>query len=72
MDSIKFEAEVRQVKSMADKSYNLILNIPEYELEQARELMGMLLDHVAVAIVKVSDSNNQDKPTKRVSKRGSI
>jgi N-acetylmuramic acid 6-phosphate (MurNAc-6-P) etherase len=72
MDSIKFEAEVRQVKSMADRSYNLILNIPEYELEQARELMGMLLDHVAVAIVVVSDSNNQDKPTKRVSKRGSI
>ena len=59
MDSIKFEAEVRQVKSMADRSYNLILNIPEYELEQARELMGMLLDHVAVAIVKIGDSENQ-------------
>jgi len=59
MDSIKFEAEVRQVKSMADRSYNLILNIPEYELEQARELMGMLLDHVAVAIVKVA--KNDDK-----------
>jgi hypothetical protein len=57
MDSIKFEAEVRQVKSMADRSYNLILNIPEYELEQARELMGMLLDHVAVAIIKVSESD---------------
>jgi len=59
MDSIKFEAEVRQVKSMADRSYNLILNIPEYELEQARELMGMLLDHVAVAIVKVSENNKE-------------
>ena len=57
MDSIKFEAEVRQVKSMADRSYNLILNIPEYELEQARELMGMLLDHVAVAIVIVKESD---------------
>ena len=54
---VKFEAEVRQVKSMADKSFNLILNIPEYEIEQARELMGMLLDHVAVAILKVSDSD---------------
>ena len=70
--AVKFEAELRQVKSMADRSYNLILNIPEYEIEQARELMGMLLDHVAVAIVIVSDSNNKDKPTKRVSKRGSI
>jgi hypothetical protein len=57
IDPVKFEAEVRQVKSMVDKSFNLILNIPEYEIEQARELMGMLLDHVAVAILKVSDSD---------------
>ena len=57
MDSIKFEAELRSVKSMSDRSYNLILNIPEYELEQARELMGMLLDHVAVAIVIVKESD---------------
>jgi len=70
--AVKFEAELRQVKSMTDKSFNLILNIPEYEIDQARALMGMLLDHVAVAIVIVSDSNNKDKPTKRVSKRGSI
>ena len=55
--TVKFEAELRQVKSMADKSFNLILNIPEYEIEQARELIGMLLDHVAVAIIKVSESD---------------
>ena len=66
---MKFEAELRQVKSMADRSYNLILNIPEYEIDQARELMGMLLDHVAVAIVKL-ESESQYKPTKRINKRG--
>ena len=58
--AVKFEAELRQVKSMADKSFNLILNIPEYEIEQARELMGMLLDHVAVAIVKVAKSDDKE------------
>ena len=67
MDSIKFEAEIRNIKSCADRSYNLILNIPEYELEQARELMGMLLDHVAVAIVKVDSSKS--KPDSRKTNR---
>ena len=55
---VKFDAELRQVKSMADRSYNLTLNIPEYNLEQARELMGWLLDHVAVAIIRVSETEN--------------
>ena len=55
--AVKFEAELRQVKSMTDKSFNLILNIPEYEIDQARALMGMLLDHVAVAIVIVKESD---------------
>ena len=57
-EPVKFEAELRQVKSMADRSYNLTLNIPEYNLEQAQELMGWLLDHVAVAIVRVGESEN--------------
>ena len=52
-EPIRFDAEVRQIKSMADGSFNLIINIPEYNLEQAQELMGWLRDQVAVAIVKV-------------------
>lgn len=57
-ESIKFDAEVRQIKSMADGSFNLIINIPEYNLEQAQELMGWLRDQIAVAIVRVSETEN--------------
>lgn len=55
-EPIRFDAEVRQIKSMADRSFNLVLNIPEYQIEESQKLMKMLLDHVAVAIVRVSES----------------
>jgi hypothetical protein len=62
-EPIRFDAEVRQIKSMADGSFNLIINIPEYNLEQAQELMGWLRDQIAVAIVRVNDGkkNNTNK-----------
>jgi hypothetical protein len=50
--AVEFEAEVRQIKSMADHSFNLTLNIPEYCLPQAQEMMGWLLDQVKVAIIR--------------------
>ena len=53
MTAIHFDAEVRQIKTMVDHSFNVTLNIPEYNLEQVQELMGMLGDMVAVAIVKI-------------------
>lgn len=56
-DPIRFDAEVRQIKSMSDGSFNLIINIPEYNLEQAQELMGWLRDMVAVAMVSVDDGD---------------
>jgi len=33
--AIEYEAQVRQVKTMADHSFNVTLNLPEYEAEQA-------------------------------------
>jgi hypothetical protein len=57
-EPVRFDAEVRQIKSMADGSFNLIINIPEYNLEQAQELMGWLRDQIAVAIVRVSETEN--------------
>jgi hypothetical protein len=60
MDAIHFDAEVRMVKSMVDHTYNVVLNIPEYNLEQVQELMGMLGEMIAVAMVKV-DKNDGDK-----------
>ena len=65
MEAIHFDAELRQIKSMADLTFNIVINVPEYNLEQVQQLMGMLGDMVAVAMIEA------DKPPeKRVSKRG--
>ena len=50
--AVEFEAELRQVKSMADHSFNVTLNVPEYCLPQVKELMGWLADEVKVVIAK--------------------
>ena len=49
--AVEFEAEVRQVKSMADGTYNIVLNVPEYCLPQVQTMMGWLkeLVHIVMA-----------------------
>mgnify|MGYP007071571207 CR=1 FL=1 len=49
--AIKFDAQVRQVKSMADHSINLTLNLPEYHADKAAVLLRHIDDLVAVALV---------------------
>lgn len=66
--TINFDAELRSIKSMADHTFNVILNIPEYNIEQVQTMMTMLGDMVAVAMVKANGED--DKLKKRVSKRG--
>ena len=53
--AVEFEAEMRQVKSMADGTYNITINVPEYCLEQVQVLMGWLKE--LLQIVAVKDSN---------------
>lgn len=50
--AVEFEAELRQVKSMADGTYNIVLNVPEYCLSQVQTMMGWLKDLVQVVMVK--------------------
>ena len=50
--AVEFEAEMRQVKSMADGTYNVVLNVPEYCLPQVQTMMGWLKDLVQVVMVK--------------------
>ena len=50
--AVEFEAELRQIRSMADHTYNVTLNVPEYCLPQVKELMGWLADEVKVVIAK--------------------
>lgn len=58
-EPVRFDAEVRQIKSMADKSFNLVLNIPEYNKERVKQLTDWLLDQVAVAIIKVNGNEEE-------------
>lgn len=50
--AVEFEAELRQVKSMADSTYNIVLNVPEYCLPQVQTMMGWLKDLVKVVMVE--------------------
>ena len=50
--AVEFEAELRQIRSMADHTYNVTLNVPEYCLPQVKEMMGWLAEQVKVIIAK--------------------
>lgn len=52
--AVKFEAEVRQVKTMADFTVNVTLNLPEYCREQAKELIDWQGDVIQVAAVNMA------------------
>ena len=56
-DPIRFDAEIRQIKSLVDRSFNIILNVPEYQKDQVKLMMDLLNDMVAVAMVKVSETD---------------
>lgn len=49
--AVEFEAEVRQIKSMADGSYNVTLNLPENMLPQTKIMLGWLLRMVKGVLV---------------------
>lgn len=49
--AVELEAEMRQVKSMADGTYNVVLNVPEYCLPQVQAMMGWLKSLVKVVMV---------------------
>ena len=68
--TIHFDAELRQIRSMADHTFNVIINVPEYNIEQVQQMVTMLGDMVAVAMVKAD--GEADEPKKRVSKRGKL
>ena len=50
--AVELEAEMRQVKSMADGTYNIVLNVPEYCLPQVQTMMGWLKELVRVVMAK--------------------
>lgn len=58
--TIYFDAEIRSIKTCVDHSFMLQLNIPEYNVEQVQEMMTMLGDMVAVAMVKAGDDKSKE------------
>jgi len=56
--AVEFEAEMRQVKSMADGTYNIVLNVPEYCLPQVQTMMGWLKSLVTIVMAKDGDLGN--------------
>ena len=49
--AVELDAEMRQVKSMADGTYNVVLNVPEYCLPQVQTMMGWLNSLVKLVMV---------------------
>ena len=60
-EAIRFDAEVRQIRSMADHTFNVILNVPEYNIDQVKRMMDLMNDMVAVAMVEVSGEKDESK-----------
>ena len=51
--AVELEAQVWQIKSLTtDNTYHVVLNVPEYCLEQVKVLMGWLKDSVKVVIAQ--------------------
>ena len=59
-EPLVFDAEIRQVKSMVDRTFNLTLNLPEYAADQASELMKHIGEYGRVAVQIETESKPFD------------
>jgi len=48
--AVEIEAELRQIKTMADGTFNVTLNLPEYCSEQVKVMLDWLLTQVRVVM----------------------
>ena len=60
MCRMKFSAEVRQVKTMADGTVNVTINLPEYHLSEAQAIMAMIGDMVSVELKLESKKDREE------------
>lgn len=60
---VEIRAELRQIKTMADRSVNLILNLPEDCTEQVKVLLDWLGLEVGVVIANI-ESGQDERPGK--------
>jgi hypothetical protein len=50
--AVKFEAEIRQVKSMVDHSVCVTLNLPEYSINEATWFLKKIGSSVSCVVVE--------------------
>jgi len=48
--AVEIDAELRQIKTMADGTVNVILNIPEYCMPQAQQMLEWIKEQVRAVI----------------------
>jgi len=58
---MRFEAEVRQVKTLVDRSINVTLNLPEYQLAEAMALMALINDMIIVDCSVIAGQIHDDR-----------
>jgi len=52
--AVEIRAEVRQIRTMADHTVNVVLNLPEDCLEQAKALLGWQGDEIKAVMENVT------------------
>jgi hypothetical protein len=57
--SIEFYCLIKQVKSMADHSYNVTINLPEYCSDQAGQLLK-LIDTFCKGVLVFEDDSGKE------------
>jgi len=59
--SVEFDFQVRQIKTMADHSINLTLNLPEYAVDIVAELFKRIDDSGRAALVFGQERDNNGR-----------
>jgi hypothetical protein len=59
--AVEIRAELRQIKTMADFTTNIVLNVPEDCREQVKVLLDWLGNEVGVVLVNGDEPQNKGK-----------
>lgn len=56
---MKFTCEIKRIKSMADNTYDVTLNMPEYEMVSVIALMHRLKDSPIIELEMVEEEQDE-------------
>lgn len=64
MKPIQFEAELVEIRSRPDHSYDVRFNVPEYGLEAIKAMLLWVHDEIGVAVVNLTEGPDNRKETR--------